>query len=302
MATSRFVPDRGLGVRMIAVFLLLVVVYAAALTALVLLLGRAWPLGVAVVCGFLAFQLLSSDRVALRAIGAHEVTADEQPELHAVVDRLCALADMPKPRLAVAPSRVPNALAVGRSRKRVVVCVTRGLLDGRLEPPELEAVLAHELAHVAHDDAVVMTIASFIGVLAGFVARAGSRVLYFGGRGRGAWHIMLVALGLLTLSGLTWLLSTVLVRALSRYREFAADRSAATLTGNPSAVAGALAKLSAPTGVIPKADLRRASSVAAFAFCPPTARRGRLAGVFATHPSLRRRLDRLAAMSGTLSR
>lgn len=288
---------------MVAVLALLAAVYAAAVSALVLLLGRAWPLGVAVVCGFFAFQLLSSDRVALRALGGHEVTAEEEPELHAVVDRLCALADMPKPRLAVSTSRVPNATAIGRSRKRVVVCVTRSLLDGRLEQAELEAVLAHELAHVAHDDAVVMTIASFIGVLAGITARAGSRVMYFGGRGRGAWHIMAVALALLVLSAATWLLSTVLIRALSRYREFAADRAAAMLTGNPSAVAGALVKLSEPKGVIPKADLRRAASLSAFAFCPlPTRRGGRAAAVFSTHPPLQRRLDRLAALSGSLSR
>src|SRR6185312_12554456 len=156
----------------------------------------------------------------------------------------CALADIPKPRLAVSSSAIPNAFAAGRRRKGVVLCVTRGMLAG-LDDEELEGVLAHELAHVAHGDAVVMTVASFIGVLAGLTARLGARMMLIAGRARGLWQFLLVAIAVTALATATWLVSVLLVRALSRYREFAADHAAAQLTGKPAALAAALVKSTA---------------------------------------------------------
>jgi heat shock protein HtpX len=284
---------------MVSVMVLLTAVYAGAIALLVVLLGRAWPLGVAVVVGFAAFQLLTSGKLAMRALGAQEVSATEEPELHAVVDRLCALAGVAKPVVAIAEIDMPNACAVGRSKRVSVLCVTRGLIK-RLEPQELEAVLAHELSHVAHGDAAVMTVASFIGVLAGLVARVGLKLVYFGGRARGLWHILAAALGVLVLAGATWFVSLLLTRSLSRYREFAADRSAAQLTGNPSALASALTKVSAAVGAgggIPVRDLRKATALNAFYFAPVSAARSAAHSALSTHPSTQARLERLARMA-----
>ena len=296
---ARFAPDRNLSARMLSVLFLLTAVYAGAILALVLLLGRSWPLGVAVVVGFAVFQLLTSGKVAMRALGAREVTAQEEPQLHAVVDRLCALAGVGKPVVAVAETDVPNACAVGRTKKVAVLCVTRGLLK-RLEPQELEAVLAHELSHVAHGDAAVMTVASFIGVLAGLVARVGLKLIYFGGRARGLWHILVAALGVMALAVATWFVSLLLTRSLSRYREFAADRSAAQLTGNPSALASALSKVSAAVGAgggIPVQDLRKATPLNAFYFAPVSAAKYAAHSALSTHPTTQARLERLARMT-----
>jgi heat shock protein HtpX len=284
---------------MITVMGTLVLAYAAAVTVLTLVLGRWWPLGVAAVVGFLVFQLLSCDTVALRAAGAREVEADQEPRLHAIVDRLCALADTPKPRLAVAPSAAPNAFAAGRRRKSVAVCVTRGMLD-KLEDEELEAVLAHELAHVVHGDAVVMTVASFIGVLAGLTARLGARLMLIAGRARGLWQFLLVALAVTALAAATWFVSVLLVRALSRYREFAADHTAAQLTGNPGALASALVKSTAESALIPRQDLRRATAVNAFAFCPVRTTKQAGHGLLSTHPSVPDRIARLEKIAAGL--
>jgi heat shock protein HtpX len=284
---------------MLTVMGLLAVVYGAALTVLVLLLGHAWPLGVAVVVGFAFFQIRTSGKLAMAAMGAREVTAEQEPELHAVVDRLCALAGMDKPRIAVAESDIPNAYAVGRSKKATALCVTRGLLK-RLEPTELEGVVAHELSHVAHGDAAVMTVASFIGILAGMAARLGLKLMYFGGRARGLWHLLAAALGVMILAGATWFISLLLTRSLSRYREFAADRSAAQLTGNPSALSSALTKVSAAVGAgggIPMTDLRKAAPLNAFYFCPVTAAKTGAHHLLSTHPTTDARIERLARMS-----
>lgn len=318
MATSRFAADRQLSVRMVSVIALLAVAYAAAIGVLVVVLGKFWPVGVAAVVAFFVFQMASSDRVALAAAKAHEVTPDEEPDLHAMVDRLCALADMPKPRLAIIDSPVPNAFAAGRSRRGVVLCVTRGLRE-QLDEAELEGVLAHELSHVAHGDAVVMTVASFIGVLAGLTARVGARLMYFAGRARNLWQFLAVAFAVTVLSAVTWFISLLLIRALSRYREFAADRAAALLTGNPAALGSALNKVSgAAGGLIPHQDLRRATALNAFYFCPVhlpnkarqkskssgESGRDKIAGghsVFSTHPSVEARLERLSRIAAELS-
>jgi heat shock protein HtpX len=299
---ARFRPDHNLSARMLSVMVLLAAVYGAAIYVMIRLMGRSWPLGVAVVVAFATFQLLTSDKVAIRTMGARVVTAEEEPELHALVDRLCALSGMDKPTVAVAESRIPNACAVGRTKRTATLCVTRGLMD-TLEPPELEGVIAHELAHVQHGDAAVMTVAAFVGVLAGLVARVGLRFIYIGGRARGLWHIIVAAIGLIVLAAATWFASLVLTRSLSRYREFAADRSAAQLTGNPSALAAALTKVSAKVtggGGIPQTDLRKAGAMNAFYFAPVSSAKTTAHHLLSTHPTTQARLDRLLKMSSRL--
>jgi heat shock protein HtpX len=286
---------------MVAVMGALVLAYAAALAALTLVLGKWWPLGVVAVVTFLVVQLTASDKVALATVGAREVTAEEEPRLHAVADRLCALADVPKPRLAVSESQVLNAFAAGRRRKGVVLCVTRGMMQ-RLDEAELEGVMAHELSHVAHGDAVVMTFASFIGVLAGLTARIGAQLLIFAGRARGLWQVLVVAMAVTMLAAATWLVSVLLVRALSRYREFAADQAAAQLTGNPAALSSALLKTSARSSLIPTQDLRRATALNAFAFCPVSSQSENQFGqaALSTHPSVEARIARLEKIAADL--
>jgi heat shock protein HtpX len=297
MAQSRFRTDRQLSARMITVMGTLVLAYAAAIAILTFVLGRWWPLGIAAVVGFFVFQMLASDKVALMAAGAHEVTPEQEPELHALADRLCALADMPKPTLAVAETPVLNAFAAGRKRKSVVLCVTRGMIN-KLDEQELEGVLAHELSHVAHGDAVVMTVASFVGVLAGITAQVGARLMLIAGRMRGLWQFLVIAIAITLLSTATWIFSVLLIRALSRYREFAADHAAAQLTGNPAALSSALVKVSsARRSLIPSRDLRRATAVNAFAFCPVAGSRqtGSKLGakLLSTHPTVEARIERL---------
>ena len=299
MAQSRFRTDRQLSARMVTVMGTLVLAYAAALAILTFVLGRWWPLGIAVVVGFFVFQMLASDKVALLAAGAHEVTAEQEPELHAVADRLCALAGMPKPTLAVAETEVLNAFAAGRKRKSVVLCVTRGMLK-KLDEQELEAVLAHELSHVAHGDAMVMTVASFVGVLAGLTAQVGARLMFFAGRMRGLWQFLVIAMAVTLLSTATWLISVLLIRALSRYREFAADHAAAELTGNPAALSSALLKVSDRRTRIPSQDLRRATVINAFAFCPVHGPKRGASQMLSTHPSVEARIERLEQIAQRL--
>jgi heat shock protein HtpX len=277
----------------------LVLAYAAAVAVLTYVLGRWWPLGVVAIVAFFVCQMLASDRIALKAAGAHEVDAEQEPELHALADRLCALADMPKPRLAVSETPVPNAFAAGRKRKGVVLCVTRGMLE-RLDEQELEGVMAHELSHVAHGDAMVMTVASFIGVLAGLTARLGARMLFYAGRVRNLWQFLVVAFAVTLLATATWLISVLLIRALSRYREFAADHAAAQLTGNPAALSSALAKVSSGANLIPSKDLRRATALNAFFFCPVATARQFGGQAMSTHPSVEARIERLQRVAEEL--
>ena len=293
MAQSRFRTDRQLSVRMVTVMGTLVLAYAAAMAILTFVLGRWWPLGIAAVIGFLVFQLLASDKVALLAAHAHEVTPEQEPELHALADRLCALADMPKPKLAVAETPVANAFAAGRKRKSVVLCVTRGMIN-KLDEQELEGVMAHELSHVAHGDAMVMTIASFVGVLAGLTAQVGARLMLIAGRMRGLWQFLVIAIAVTLLATATWIVSVLLIRALSRYREFAADQAAAQLTGNPAALSSALAKVAdRSSGLIPSQDLRRATTLNAVAFCPVGNAKQARSRMLSTHPSVEARIERL---------
>jgi len=299
MATSRYVPDRGLTVRMGLTMFLLGLLYVA-LMALVFWATRgSWALAVLIAAGGLWAQWYFSDSIAQRGMGARLVTPAEAPELHAVIDRLCALADMPKPRVAIARTELPNAFATGRSPDRAVVCATTGLLR-RLDERELEGVLSHELSHVAHRDVTVMTIASFVGVLAGFL----TRMAMWGGMGgrRRDSNSALVFLVVLVVSVAVYALSFILIRTLSRYRELAADRAGAYLTGAPSALASALTKISGEMGRIPTRDLREAEAFNAFFFAPAVAGGFSLSSMFSTHPSLEKRLDQLARISAQLGR
>jgi heat shock protein HtpX len=301
---SRFKPDRGLTSRMlITTFLLglLYVVFAAVL--LVLMKSALWA--VVIAGALLLAQYWFSDRIALFAMGGRTVTRDQAPELHAVVDRLCALADMPKPAVAMADVDIPNAFATGRSQQRAVLCVTTGLMR-RLDTEELEGVLSHELSHVAHRDVAVMTIASFLGVLAGLITRMGLYSGFYGGfgsgrgRGRDGDNTALVFLVVVLVSAVVYALSFLLTRALSRYRELSADRSGALLTGRPSALASALTKVSGSIAQIPTRDLRQAEPFNAFFFAPAIAQGFSLSSLFSTHPPLEKRLAQLATLSREL--
>jgi heat shock protein HtpX len=246
-----------------------------------------------------------SDKIALRTAGAVEVSPQQAPELHGVVDRICALADMPKPRIAIAPTDLPNAFATGRNSKTAVLCVTQGLLR-RLDREELEGVLAHEMSHVAHKDVAVMTIASFLGIIAALLVRFSFYGELFGGgggrrdnNGQQALPILLI---IMLVSIVVYAVSFLLIRLLSRYRELAADRSGALLTGQPSKLASALQKVSGTIAQIPTKDLRASGAEAlnAFYFVPALTSGKSLSTLFSTHPSLERRLAELQKISKQL--
>jgi len=278
-------------------------------TAVLIVLIKSAVLAIVVAGGLLFAQYWFSDRIALYAMNGHVVTADQAPELHAVIDRLCALADVPKPAVAIADTDVPNAFATGRSPRSAVVCATTGLLR-RLDTEELEGVLAHELSHIAHRDVAVMTIASFLGVLAGLITRFGLYAGLYGGFGQrdgdgdgdGEDNTALVFMAVVAVSAVVYGISFLLTRALSRYRELAADRAAALLTGRPSVLAAALTKLSGDMAQIPTQDLRHAEPFNAFFFTPAISTGFSLSSLFSTHPSLAQRLDQLAQLSVQLGK
>lgn len=281
---------------------LLAVVYLVFVWAM-LALGVPVALVAVVAGGLVLSQYWFSDRLVLAAMGAREVDRDQAPELYGAVERLVALADMPMPRVAVADTDLPNAFATGRSPDKAVVAVTTGLVR-RLEPTELEAVLAHELSHVAHRDVLVMTAAGFLGVVAGFVARFGLRIGLWGGyghgrrRGGGPGAFLMMVL----VAAVVYVVSHLLTRALSRYRELSADRGGALLTGRPAALSSALVKISDEMGRIPREDLRAAEAVNAFLFAPAVADGFSLSSLFATHPPLERRLEELGRLEAQLGR
>jgi heat shock protein HtpX len=295
--SSRMGSDRRLTVRMTVTLFLLGLLYVAFVAALIVLL-KSWVLVVVVAAGFLAAQYWFSDRVALFAMRGRVVEREEYPQLHGVIDRLCAVADLPKPVVAVSDMDMPNAFATGRNADHAVVCVTTGLLR-RLEPEELEGVLAHELSHVAHKDVAVITVASFLGVIAGLIVRFAFYSQLFGG-GRRDQNTAVVFMAVMGVSAAVYTISFLLIRALSRYRELAADRSAALLTGRPSALASALTKVSGDIARIPSKDLRTAQAFNAFYFTPALGKEPGLARYFSTHPSLEQRIEQLGRISGEL--
>lgn len=318
MAKTRYAPDRGLTARMGLTMFMLGVVFVAFIAALIGILSLtnvssggiiflAVLLGVVMAGG----SLFYSDKIALSTAGAREVSPADGPQaahLHGIIDRLCALADMPKPRVAIAPSPMPNAFATGRNSKNSVVCVTTGLL-GTLNDRELEGVIAHEMSHVAHKDVAVMTVASFLGIIAALLVRFAFYGELFGGGGRGRGNSNdnsgIVMLAMMVVGIVVYAVSFLLIRLLSRYRELAADRAGALLTGNPSDLASALQKVSGGMARIPTRDLREAEPLNAFYFVPALSAKGAgasLATMFSTHPSLERRLRQLAEISDQLGR
>lgn len=293
---SRFRSDRRLTVRMTVTMFLLGLLYVAFFAALIVLL-KSWLLVVGLIAVMFVAQFWFSDKIAMFAMRGKVVGREEYPELHAVVDRLCAIADMPKPVVAVSTMDMPNAFATGRNPDNAVVCVTTGLLR-RLDPAELEGVLAHELSHVAHKDVAVITIASFLGVIAGLIVRFAFYSQLFGGRKDQNTAVLFAAV--MGVSAAVYALSFLLIRALSRYRELAADRAAAHLTGRPSALASALTKVSGDIARIPTKDLRTAQAFNAFYFTPATGKEPGIERIFSTHPSLEQRLDQLGRISTEL--
>jgi heat shock protein HtpX len=288
---------------MTAVMFLLGGIFVALIVVLMFVLPAQYAPFIGIIgLGIAWYQWYNSDKVAMRAMRAREVTPEQAPELHAMIDRLCALADMPKPRVGVADVSVPNAFATGRSPERAVVCVTTGIL-GMLSADEMEAVLAHELSHVAHRDVLVMTVASSAGIMAGMLSRGAQYGAWFGGgrrnnndnNGLPVWLVVLVV------SLVVYAVSFFLTRLLSRYRELCADRSGAYLTLKPRALATALQKISSGMNAIPTADLRASGAMNAF-FIAPAIKGVSLSQLTSTHPSLEQRLEQLAKIEADLAR
>jgi heat shock protein HtpX len=290
---TSFGRDTGLQLRMTLTLFLLGLVYAA-LVGVVFASGYTFLL--VFVAGMFLVQVFASDKLALHAMGAREVTPQEAPQLHAMVERLCVQANLPKPRVAVANTRMPNAFAIGRSPKKATVCATTGIME-LLSPAELEGVMAHELTHVQNRDVMVMTIASFFATVAAYIVQFG---FFFGGGGMNsndddgpsAAVVILVSL-------IVYVVSFLLLQALSRYREFAADRGSAVITGRPSALSSALMKIAGTMDRIPQQDLRSAEGMAAFYIFPPHAKQS-LMNLFSTHPPLEKRIAALSRLEAQL--
>jgi heat shock protein HtpX len=286
---TTFGKDTGLQLRMAFTFFLLGLLYVIFGAVLVTALQSAVPV-IIILLGLAALQLFTSDKLALAAMGGRVVTPQEAPQLHAMIERLCVQADLPKPKVAVANTAMPNAFALGRSPKNATVCATTGIME-LLSPAELEGVMAHELTHIANRDVMVMTLASFFATIAAYIVQFG---FLFGGTssddddGPSAMVLILVSL-------VVYFISFLLMQALSRYREFAADRGAALITGRPSALASALVKISGGMAQIPKKDLRASSELNAF-FIFPTS----VGGLFATHPPMEKRIAALQRLEAQL--
>jgi heat shock protein HtpX len=295
---AAFGKDAGLQARMLLTMFLLVVVYAV-LVGVLIAVGVGGVTVLVIALALLALQLFTSDKIAMGTMGVKEVSPAEEPELHGIVERLCVQADLPKPRVCVMEHPMPNAFAMGRSQKSATVCATRGILQ-MLSPAELEGVMAHELTHVINRDVMVMTLASFFAMLASLIVQFG--FLFGGGfgggygRNREAEEAIFVSIAV---AALVYAVSFVLLRALSRYREFAADRGSAVLTGRPSALASALLKLSGTMERIPSRDLRTVEGMSAF-FIVPARAKSSLMNLFADHPPLEQRLAALEHLESQL--
>jgi heat shock protein HtpX len=303
MKRKAYGRDAGLSLRMLLTTSMLGLLYVLFALALIYILNAGLVLIVVIVGGLALFQYFTSDKLALKASGAKVVDENEAPELHAMIARLCAMADLPKPKVAVIDTPVPNAFATGRSPKHAAVAVTTGLWQ-RLEPREVEGVLAHELSHIANRDVLVMTVASFFAMVAGLLTRFG---LYsgmfggFGGNNRDNNNSVPVWLIVLAVSIITYFLSQILILAISRYREFAADRGSALITGAPEYLMSALQKISSQMTLIPQKDLREVQTMNAF-FIIPASVKSATAQIFSTHPPLEKRLARLADIAREMGR
>ena len=303
MKRKAYGRDAGLSFRMLFTTSLLGLLYVLFAVALFYLLNAGLILMIIIVGGVAFLQYFTSDKIALAASGAKVVGPDEAPQLHEMVERLCGMADLPKPRVAVIESDVPNAFATGRNRKHAAVAVTTGLWN-RLEPREVEGVLAHELSHIANRDVLVMTVAGFFATVAALLTRFGLYGGMFGGFGGGnrdnnnsvpVWLIVLLV------SIVTYFLSQILILALSRYREFAADRGSALITGAPEYLMSALQKIASGITQIPQQDLRQVEGMNAF-FIVPTNWKSRAGALFMTHPPLEKRLEALSEIARQMGR
>src|SRR2546430_218183 len=298
--------DAGLTVRMLLTSGLLGLLYVLFAVVLLNVLNVALIPMLVIVIGLAFFQYYTSDKLALRAAGAKVVSPEEAPALHELVDRLCAMADLPKPKVAIMDTPVPNAFATGRSPKHAAVCVTTGLWE-RLDPKEVEGVLAHELSHIANRDVLVMTVASFFAMLAALLTRFGLYAGMFGGFGGGGnrngnnnnavpiWLIVLLV------SMVTYVISWILIRTISRYREYAADRGSALITGAPEYLMSALQKISSQMSQIPNQDLRQVEGMNAF-FIIPAKAKGAIGELFMDHPPLEKRIAALAEIAREMGR
>jgi heat shock protein HtpX len=288
-----FGKDTGLQTRMALTLFLLGLLYVV-FVGVLFAAGAGAGLIVVVAVVLLLGQLFGSDKLAMAAMGLKEVTPEEEPELHGIIDRLCVQADLPKPRVCVIETSVPNACALGRSQKSATVAATRGILQ-MLSPAELEGVMAHELTHVINRDVMVMTLASFFASLASLILQF---AFFFGG-GYGGEEEEREIMVVILVSVVVYVVSFVLLRTLSRYREFAADRGSAVLTGRPSALASALIKISGAIERAPSQDLRRVEGSSAFFILPPRAKKS-LMNIFADHPPLEQRLAALERLESQL--
>ena len=290
---TSFGKDTGLNVRMTLTMFLLGLVYAVLVGALIAT-GISGVLIGLIAGGLLLGQVFLSDRLALAAMGAREVSPQQAPELHAIIERLCVQADLPKPKVAVAQTTMPNAFAIGRSPKTATVCATTGIMD-LLSPAELEGVMAHELTHVGNRDVMVMTIASFFATVASYIVQFG---FFFGGSsddddsGPGI-------LALIAISALVYGISFLLIQALSRYREFAADRGGAVLTGRPSALASALLRIHGAMDRIPDRDMRTSGELSAL-YIMPAVGKNSIWNIFSTHPPIEKRVAALQRLEAQL--
>jgi heat shock protein HtpX len=305
MKRKSFGRDRGLTLRILATSGLLGLLYLAFALVLINLLNVGLAAMLVIVLGLAAVQYWTSDKLALAAAGAKVVSPEEAPEVHAIVERLCAMAGLPKPRIALVDTDVPNAFATGRSPKHAAVAVTTGLLR-RLDPPEVEAVLAHELSHIANRDVLIMTVASFFAMLAALLTRFGLYAGMFGGFGGGdrrdgnnnqvpVWLIVLVV------SMVVYAISFILIRTISRYREYAADRGSALITGAPENLMSALNKIASGITQIPQQDLRQVAGMNAF-FIVPTNWRQQVGELFMDHPPLEKRIAALSEIAREMGR
>jgi heat shock protein HtpX len=292
--------DAGLTIRMLTTSALLGLLYVAFAAILVSYLNVGLAPMLVIVIGIAFFQYYTSDKLALKAAGAKVVTREQAPALHDMVERLCAMADLPKPKIAVMNTAVPNAFATGRSPKHAAVCVTQGLWD-RLEPKEVEGVLAHELSHIANRDVLIMTVASFFAMLAALLTRFGLYAGMFGGGRRSNNNGPPVWLIVVAVAAVTYVISFILIRMISRYREYAADRGSALITGTPEYLMSALQKISSQMTLIPNQDLRAVQGMSAF-FIIPAKVRGSASELFMDHPPLEKRIAALAQIAREMGR